>query len=211
MRRALVLTSVLLGTSCTDVPAYYYAPEAANAMRAGMATHIEKIPNEEPQGTLEISTMGITSGQRGEKALHVRMTIDNQGDEKPWTVDVREQLVEIPNVGRSRPQFANAGVQTLPMIEVPRRERQVIDLYYPVPPHVDDADDLAGFDFMWQVATTKRAVAGRTRVDRRELVEPTRSTIHVTSWSPHWWYDPWYPRVVYRTIYVAPRVQQRDR
>jgi hypothetical protein len=212
MRRLLLLISALLvaGASCVDAPIYYYAPEAANAIRAGMATHVERIPHELPQGTIEISTMGITTDQRGGKALHVRASLDNQGDQTPWTLDIREQLVEVPGVGRSQPQFANAGVQTLPTIDVPRRERRVIDLYYPVPPNVHDADDLVGFDFLWQVTTPKRVVSGRTRIDRRELVERA-STVHVTAWGPYWWYDPWYPRVAYRTIYVAPHVHVHRR
>lgn len=210
MLRALLSIPIVLGASCVDVPAYYYAPEAANAMRAGLATHVEKIPHEEPQGTIEISTMGITTGQRGEKALHVRMAIDNQGDDTPWTIDVREQLVEVPGVGRSQPQFANAGVQTLPTLDIPRRERRVIDLYYPVPPSVHDADDLGGFDFMWQVTTPKRTVSARTRIDRREVADPP-AHVHVSAWAPYWWYDPWYPRVVYRAVYVAPHAHIRRR
>lgn len=203
MRNLLVSISMLVGASCIDTPTYYYAPEAASVMRAGMATHVESIPQEAPQGTVEISTMGLTTGQRGERALHVRIAIANEGDDTPWTLDIREQLVEVPGVGRSQPQFANAAVQTLPSITVPRRERRVVDLYYPVPPGVKDADDLVGFDFLWQVTTPKRTVSGRTHIDRREAVERA-TTVYVTSWGPYWWYDPWYPHVVYRTIYVRP-------
>jgi hypothetical protein len=207
MKKLLVLFSILIGTSCVDTPAYYFAPEAANVTRAGMATHVENIPQESPQGTVEISTMGITKGQRGERGLHVRMAIDNEGDDTPWTLDIRDQQVEIPGIGRSQPQFANAGVQTLPTITVPRRERRVLDLYFPVPPNVHDADDLVGFDFLWQVTTPKRVVSSRTHIDRLEAAERADSTVYVTSWGPYWWYDPWYPRVVYRTIYVAPVVR----
>ena len=209
MKKLLLLVSMLVGVSCAETPAYYYAPEAASVTRAGMATHVENIPQEAPQGTVEISTMGITTGQHGERGLHVRMALDNEGDDTPWTLDVRDQQVEIPGLGRSQPQFANAGVQTLPTITVPRRERRVIDLYYPVPPNVHDAEDLVGFDLLWQVTTPKRVVANRTHIDRLEAVERVASTVYVTSWGPYWWYDPWYPHVAYRTIYVAPVVRVR--
>jgi hypothetical protein len=87
---------------------------------------------------------GVTDfGERrhGERGLHVRMALDNEGDDTPWTLDIRDQQVELPGIGRSQPQFAKAGVRSLPTITVPRRERRVIALYYPVPPNVHDADD----------------------------------------------------------------------
>jgi hypothetical protein len=210
MLRAVLLISTLIAAGCVDSPSYYFAPEAVNATRGGMATHVEKIPQEEPQGAVEIATMGIVAGERGDRALHVRMALDNHGDEDAWRVDVREQLVEVPGVGRSQPQFANAGFQAMPELEIPRRERRVIDLYYPVPPGVKDADDLVGFDFLWQVDTSKREVSGRTRIDRREIIEPS-PTVYAGAWGPYWWYDPWYPRVHYRTIYVRPHVHVHRR
>jgi hypothetical protein len=200
MRRLALLASLALG-ACAE-RAYYYAPEAAAVVRGGMPTHVESIPQESPRGTLDVSTLGLTKGPRGESALHVRMTLDNEGDDQPWTVDIRDQLVDIPGVGRSAPLSANAGVQNLPTITVPRRERRVVDLYYPAPPSVREPEQLVGFDFLWDVKTPTRDVSGRTRIDRREVIERP-PTVYVSSWGPYWWYDPYYPHLVYRPIIVG--------
>ena len=209
MRKVMILALLALG-ACVETPNYYYAPEAAGVVRAGVPTHVESIPQESPRGTLEVSTLGLTKGQRGEPALHVRLALANDGDDQPWSVDIREQLVDIPGVGRSAPQFANAGVQSLPTITVPRRERRVLDLYYPVPPGVREAAELPGFDVLWQVTTPARAVSGRTHVDRLEAVERPPN-VYVTTWGPYWWYDPYYPYVVYRPIVVGPVVRVHHR
>jgi hypothetical protein len=210
MRTQMILIGALVA-ACTDTPVYYYAPEQAAVRRAGMPTRIEKIPPEAPQGTIAISSQGLTRGQRGELALHVRLVVSNEGDDQPWSVDVREQMVEVANVGRSQPQFANAGIQSLPTLSVARREQRVLDLYYPVPPGVEEADDLPGFDVLWQVDTGARAISGRAHIMRREVVDPPSTTIYASGWGPYWWYDPWYPRVVYRPIYIRPHVHRDHR
>lgn len=196
MRRLGLATSLLIA-SCADTPSYYYAPESADVTREGLATHVEQVPPETPQGTIEISTQGFTHGNRADPALHVRMTVANEGDATPWTVDVRDQVIEIPGVGQSAPQFANAGTQSLPTITVGRRDRRVVDLYYPVPPNVRTIDDLTGFDFLWQVNTAQRPVSGRTKIDRKEVIEPADYYVASPGWGPYWWYDPWYPSVAY--------------
>ena len=201
--RTLILSAALVA-ACSTTPNYYYAPQQAQVVRGGMPAHVEKIPSEAPQGTIEVSTVGIAQGQRGERALHVRLAVANEGDEAPWTLDIRQQQVDVPGAGRAQPQSANAGDAALPTISVPRRERRVIDLYYPLPPGVTSADALAGFDVLWQVATAAREVSGRTHIDRREVIE--RPTTYIASgWGPHWWYDPFWPRVHYRAVHVAPR------
>jgi len=192
------MLSCLLATGCLEPPSYFYAPEAANLTHAGVPTQTASIPATSPHGTVEVSSLGVTAGQHGEPGLHVRMAVDNEGDDTPWTVDIREQLVEIPGVGRSAPQFANAGVQTLPSVTVPRRERRVLDLYYPLPAGVHDADDLSAFDFLWKVATPTGDETGRTHINRIEGEERAYANVYVTTWSPYWWYDPIYPRVYYR-------------
>jgi hypothetical protein len=206
MHRHVLLTSLtVVGlASCADTSQYYYAPEAANVTHNDMPTHVEKVPPESPQGTVEVSTMGLTTAKRGERALHVRMTVDNEGDTIPWTFDVRDQLIEVPGVGQSAPKFANAGYETLPTLSVPRRERRVIDLYYPVPPKVRDENDLTGFDFLWSVTTPHRTISSRTKIDRHDVID--ESSVYVTSmgWGPYWWYDPWYPTIVYHPTFTGP-------
>jgi hypothetical protein len=173
-----------------------------------MPTHVERLPQEEPQGALEVSTLGITKGERGDRVVHVRMTVSNEGDATPWTLDTREQLIDVPGAGRSQPLFANASVETLPMLTIGRRGKRVVDLYFPLPPNVTEAEDLPGFDLLWQINTARRTVSGRTHVDRREVVEQPQA-VYTSRWEPYWWYDPWYPRVSYRPIYVHRHVHPR--
>lgn len=203
---SIPLIGLLALVGCVARPDYYYAPEAATVTRTGIATQIKRIPDEAPQGSVEISSVGITEPPRGGRALHVRMTVNNEGDDTPWRVDIRDQAVQVSGAGRSQPEFASSDVQTLPTVEVPRHERRVLDLYFPVPPGVHDAADLPAFDFQWQVATGSRTVSDRTRVARFEVERPT---VYVASWGPYWWYHPWYPHVAYRAVYVAPVVVHR--
>ena len=197
------LLGVGLIGGCAETPAYYYAPEAPTVTRNGVPTRVEKIPPEAPQGTVEFSSVGIAQLQNGTRALHARMAVDNEGDDTPWTIDIREQLVEIPNVGRSAPLSARADLQTLPTITIGRREKRTIDLYYPLPPGVNSADNLSGFDLLWQVRTAQRPISGRTRINRFEAEENYSTNMVVYGgWGPYWWYDPFFPAVVYRPIIV---------
>lgn len=200
MRTIPILSSLLL-TACVESPSYYYAPEAASVVRDRLPTQVERIPQEAPQGTVEIASAGITNGPHGEHALHVRMTVDNEGDATPWTLDIRDQQVELQGQGRAEPQSANAGVQSLPELAIAQHERRAVDLYYPVPPRMDSADELTGFDVLWQVRTPERMVAGRTHVDRVERVEP--EPVYMTVWAPFWWYDPWYPHAGFHSVLVV--------
>lgn len=206
---SLRVCSLLLGAGliggCVDHPSYYYAPESATVTRAGVAVRVENIPQEAPQGTVEISSTGIQEIRNGQRALHVRMAVDNEGSDTPWTVDIREQVIEVPNAGRAAPLSARADLQTLPAITIGRRDKRTLDLYYPLPPGVREADDLAAFDLLWNVKTAQRDVSGRTRIDRLEAQEEVQPTTMIYGgWGPYWWYDPWYPHVVYRSVYVSP-------
>jgi hypothetical protein len=208
--------SLLLGVGliggCAEQPAYYYAPEAPTVTRNGVPTRVEKIPPEAPQGTVDISSVGIAKLQNGDRGLHVRMAVDNEGDDTPWTVDIRDQLVEIPNVGRSAPLSARADLQTLPTITIGRREKRTIDLYYPLPPGVREPEELSGFDLLWQVRTAQRPISGRTRIDRFEAPEDYSTNMMVYGgWGPYWWYDPFYPAVVYRPVFISGHGHVRAR
>jgi hypothetical protein len=191
-------------------PSYYYSPENATVVRGGAPAQVVRIPPEVPQGDVEIASTGIVTmhppDQPEIRALHVRMIVDNEGDNLPWTVDTREQLLEIANVGQSHPMFARADVHAMPSLSVGRRERRALDLYYPVPHGVTGNSQLPAFDFLWQVNTGDRPVSGRAHVQRYEQVEPMYADMYWGGpywggWGPYWWYDPFYP-----SIYYAPHV-----
>jgi hypothetical protein len=75
-------------------------------------------------------------------------------------------------------------------------------MYYELPDTMRKASQLPRFDLMWQVGTPARVVASRTsfdRVDREPDVayETTGAWPLWAGWGPYWWYDPFYPRVVF--------------
>jgi hypothetical protein len=200
---ALVIGGML---GCAANSDYVYQPDTANATAAGLPAARTPIPQEAPQGAIEVTSYGVTQLRRDDMtipALHVRAIVTNDGDARPWTLDTTQQLVEIPGEGRSRPIFVNADVGTLPNVSIGLHERRVIDLYYALPDTVRSASHLPRFDLLWQVNTATRSVASRTSFDRMDREPEVATGVDVAPWpvwagfGPYWWYDPFYPRVVF--------------
>jgi hypothetical protein len=207
----LVVIGGILG--CAGTSDYVYTPDTANATAAGLPAARTPIPQEQPQGAIEVASYGVTDLRRDAAAipaLHVRAIVTNDGDDTPWTIDTTEQLVEIPGAGQSRAMFVNSDVGTLPRVTIARHERRVLDFYFPLPDHLRDALHLARFELLWQVHTASRTVASRTsfdRVDRQPAVAYETVPAAWPMWAgygPYWWYDPFYPRAVF--LDVHPRV-----
>ncbi len=206
-RSVLVVIAGMIG--CAGSSEYVYTPDTANATAAGMPASRTPIPQEQPQGAVEVKSYGITHLQQlGDvPVLLVRMTVTNDGDAVPWQVDTREQYVSIPGEGRSRAMYARSDVQTLPVVQIPQRTRHVFDLYFPLPDTVDRASRLPRFDVQWQVQTAARLVASSTGFDRVRS-DPDRYAYDpwwpYGGFGPYWWYDPFYPSVafVHAPIYV---------
>jgi hypothetical protein len=208
---SLVLTGVIAATGgCAATSNYVYQPDTANATAAGLPATRTPIPQEAPQGAIEVVSYGVTKLERDSQhipALHVRAIVTNDGDATPWTMDASQQMVEIPNEGRSRPIFVNADVGTLPKITIGQHERRVIDMYFALPDTIRDPSQLPRFDLMWQVNTAARTVASRTSFDRVDREPETQVAVAGTwplwaGWGPYWWYDPFYPRAVF--IHARP-------
>lgn len=164
-----VLTAV--GILACGGPSYVYTPESPNEVAAGLPASRTPIPQERPQGAVEVTSYGITKLQQGDAripALHVRMVVTNDGDDTPWRLDTRQQLVDIPGEGHTPPMYVNGDVSTMPTVAIPRRERRVLDLYYPLPATVRDDAHLPRFELLWQVQTQARTVASRAAFDRRQ-------------------------------------------
>lgn len=199
----LAVIAGMLG--CAGNSQYVYQPDTANATAAGLPAARTPIPQEKPQGAIEVVSYGVTKLERDNQnipALHVRAIVTNDGDDQPWTLDTTQQLVEIPGEGKSRAIFVNSDVGTLPNVTIARHERRVLDLYFPLPDTIHKASELPRFDLLWQVDTPERAVASRTsfeRVDREPEVAYQTAVVWPlwAGWGPYWWYDPFYPRVVF--------------
>lgn len=183
---------------------YFYAPESANTMAAGMPATRTPIPQEAPQGAIDVTSYGTTKLPQGDAripALHVRLIVTNDGDDQPWRLDTRQQLVEIPGEGRSAPMFVNSDARDLPMVDIARHERRTIDLYYPLPRTMTDIAHLPRFEVLWQVTTPAREVASRTHFDR---VQQDRVAYYDDGGWPlwgaygtYWWHDSRSPRFVF--------------
>src|ERR1041385_4041298 len=164
----LVIASVC---GCAGNASYVYQPDTANATAAGLPATRTPIPQERPQGAIEVVSYGVTDLRRDGTtipALHVRAIVTNDGDDTPWTLDTTQQLVEIPGEGQSRAIFVNADVGTLPNVTIARHERRVLDFYFALPETISRASQLPRFDLLWQVATPERVVASRTSFERMD-------------------------------------------
>jgi hypothetical protein len=102
------------------------------------------------------------------RAMHVRMLVDDN-DEKPWTVDTREQLGELQGDGQSLAAFVAASAGEPPVITVPAGGSVTLDLYYPLPAGMQSASEVPKFDVLWHVRTPDGIVARRTRFERLRI------------------------------------------
>ena len=166
----LVISGML---GCAGNADYMYRPQTANATTsAGLPAARMPIPQERPQGAIELVSYGMTELQRDTAkipAVYVRAMITNDGDDVPWTLDTTQQLIEIPGEGRSRAIFVGSDVGPLPNVTIARHERRVLDFYFPLPDTIGNATQLPRFDVLWQIKTPARMVASRTSFDRIEL------------------------------------------
>lgn len=217
IRASSVLAVIAGSLSCAGSSDYVYRPDTANVTAAGLPAARTPIPQEQPQGAIEVASYGVTELRRDDMeipALHVRAIVTNDGDDTPWRLDTTQQLVEIPGEGRSRALFVNSDVGTLPNVTIAKHERRVLDLYFPLPETMNKESRLPRFDLLWQVNTAARTVASRTSFDRITPEPRYRYEVVPAAWpmwagyGPYWWYDPFYPRVVFvhsPRILVQPR------
>jgi len=208
------LVSAIAAFGCAGTSQYVYEPDTANATAAGLPATRTAIPQERPQGAIEVVSYGVTQLDRDNMqipALHVRAIVTNDGDVTPWSFDTSQQMVEIPGEGRSRAMFVNADVGALPNVTIAQHERRVLDFYFPLPDTIKTASQLPKFELLWQVQTPARVVASRTAFDRVDKEPEVDGAVYgATPWplwagfGPYWWYDPFYPQTVF--VHARPWV-----
>jgi hypothetical protein len=190
--RWLALLSVL---GCAED--YTYVPTTnATVVHAQVAAQYP-IPPNAPRGNLQLVPFGM-SDIRGERTLHVRAIV-RDGDTASWTVDTREQRVELDGAQPAIvPVFAASSDGVLPVVTVPPGGRRVIDLYYPLPPTMAAIKKLPAFDAIWTVRTPQGPITQRTSFERTE-VQPAPNVYSsdngAVSWGSSYWYygSPFYP------------------
>jgi uncharacterized membrane protein YgcG len=178
---------------------YIYRPTVATTSAvAGRVASYYEIPPEAPRGSVQLATFGFadlhpTAGGKDIRAIHMRMVVSNNAD-TAWKIDTREQLLVLPGQGQSRPAFASSDVGAGPILEVAPSGKVTVDLFYPLPEHMQDASDVPEFDTLWKVDTSTRVVAERTPFERLEVTPHYGYDYDDYYWGPWgYYYDPYYP------------------
>lgn len=215
LRRIALPGLVVAVAGCAERSFVYRPVEQATATMDGQAAARYLVPPEAPRGDVRIGSFGVMDVAPQDEAaevtaLHVRMVVSNDSDTGPWSIDTRSLRAELRGVGDAGVPMVNAEAEALPMVEVPPGQQRTINLFYPLPEGLADAEDVPAFDLVWQVQTASRLVTERTPFERMEI-EPRPAPRYGyygygPGWyGPYWWYDPWFypPGVVVRPGFVV--------
>lgn len=194
-----MLSIFVLAVACGG-PSYVYAPERPQIGRDGQIFTRVGIPSGEARGEVRIASRGVrrisTSTGAQVDALLVRLTVTNDSDVRPWSVDTRQQLMQLPTGMRAQPLLVRSDGATGPVLDVGCRDRRIVDLYYVMP--AAGLASLPVFDLLWQIHTGDRLVSRRTELTRVR-VEPYLDTdIAAADVGVEWGYYPDRPVVVLR-------------
>jgi hypothetical protein len=204
--RMLAFLAVVGGAGCAPFQYTFTPTEQVTATTDGVPAARYPVPPEMPRGTVYVTSFGVVQADvagTGQKTplLAVRLTVSHDEGPVPWTVDTREQLLQIPGAGKSRAAFVNSDVAGAPVIPVASGQKRTIDLYYALPPSMATGAKIPSFDLLWQVHTAERPVAQRTPFQKQtyELADVWTYPVFPMGpgWAPYWWYDPFYPAVTF--------------
>jgi hypothetical protein len=119
---------------------------------------------------VQITALGVTRRAGGAgSALHLRFTVNNRGDDKPWRIDTREVTVFVNCGGRICSMHATQEGGAPALLELAEGQQQSVDLDFTLPPGLQSASRVPAFIVAWQVTTGSGALARRTgfRRERR--------------------------------------------
>jgi len=194
---------------CGGSPAYLYRPAVADEERPARPVAAASVVNGYPAaryalgssgqgvvGDVSLTSFGLTEievdGRRA-PALHVRVVARNVAQRGQFWVDTRAFRLDLPTGERDLPAIASAAQPELPMVGVPAREQRAIDLFYPLPVAVEDAEDVPAFVVRWELRTWRGSTQFATAFERSRA-EPPRT--RWVAWGGYWWFDPrWGGRV----------------
>jgi hypothetical protein len=159
------------------------------------------IPPQAPRGEAFVTSFGYTdidadTGLPG-TLLHARLAVSNRSG-VAWSVDGRTQSLQAPGRPPQGAAFLNTDASGGPVYVIPPAQARVFDLYFAMPPPLDQAPNLGSFVLDWNVDAGGEPVAGRTSFQRFE-----GSGGSYDSYPPYvgiglgfgvgWWYGPLFP------------------
>jgi hypothetical protein len=197
----IALAAILL-VGCAESRYIYRPAQQATATVGNLPAARYAIPSERPTGEVLIASSGLTAMPEADArtpALFVRMIVTNNSDDTPWTMDTRQQFAFIRGQ-KQIPAFVNAAKPSEAVLQIPRGEKKLVDLYYRLPPTVEGDEQIPQFELAWTVETPSRAIAERTSFDRM-TIEPRYYDGGYYGYGPGWgpyWHDPfWRPYPYY--------------
>jgi len=206
----LALFSLVVAPSVACGPTYAYAPTTSTPVTLDARPAADfPLPQERPTGNVRIASFGfIDLGGHGKPldeahylhALHLRMVVTNKSA-KEWTLDTREQRVDLTARGRSAAAFATADKGTPPpLISVAPGGRRVVDLFYPLPPDEQSAAKLPEFDAVFTVTTDRGPVTAVASFNRI-VVTPAATP---DDYGPeYWWGPPYWVNTAYQPMWFG--------
>jgi hypothetical protein len=199
--KSLLGASVLavFAAACVSEEYAYVPTENATVSLGGSPAARYAIPPGAPTGDVRIASYGIaklesSDGSSELEALHLRLSIADNGA-RPWTLDTRDQRVDLDGRGSSAPAFASADHAGTPppMVTVAPGGKRTVDLFFPLPRDLWNAESLPAFDAIWRVTTDTQVVAERTPFERVALEEPPYDEYAYYDYpGPFWPYGAWY-------------------
>jgi hypothetical protein len=186
-----------VGAGCAHE--FTYVPVGPGATGGPAARY--PIPPAAPQGEVYVTSFGLTEmdvapGRRA-NMLHARLAVSN-GSAVPWSVDGRQQMLMAPGQTPQPPAFLNTDAAGGPIYYVSPGRASVFDLYYPLPPPLDQLRYLGGFTLAWNVSAGGQVVADQTSFQGVEGMArsygpyPPYVTVGL-GFGIGWWYGPFWP------------------
>jgi hypothetical protein len=166
------------------------------------------IPASDPVVKIEITAIGVSSIRPAVdwpviRALHLRVSIDNQSEKDLWCLNTRQQIVTLPGMGDSRPAYVFSTEETLPEIQVGPGDDSVFDLFYPLPEAFQEIKEIPYFQFDWTIEAQEIRLESHDIFERTflepevNLIEPYEPYALGYAYGPGeagtWWGDPFFP------------------
>ena len=180
-----ILPALVVLAGCAHEYTYQPTEHATGSIGGHVAADYE-IPPAAPQGDVRLASFGLgelapAKGSDDSKpALHLRMVVSDNSSQ-PWTVDTREQKLDIQGSGLIVPAFSTTseGNGGLPLVTVAPGSKRVIDLFFPLPPNQQSAGSIPEFDAIWNVHAGSGCTRRRRTWSSGRLSIGCRSSRHM--------------------------------